>query len=251
MSTTETKPTILFVPGAWHSPEGFNVVRSQLKTLGYPTDAVTHASIGEEPPVKSLADDAAILRAAIQKLADEGKQIVVVVHSYGGVVGSCAVEGLGWSQRKSVGKTGGIIQYVKFHLKGMHLDSTDLCPYDSTVFILFVLLNLRQNPIIHKADTLLIFNINLMLQTAPDIRQNTQKRRGCSGEINSQYKFSKWNQVFEIPDNSLPYVLTCQPKTSIFECLRSPKRRLSAGCAARPIFAMDEGYCMSLFRHSI
>lgn len=111
--TSSAKPTILFVPGAWHLPVGFDVVRGQLQAIGYPTEAVAHPSVGEEPPKSNLLDDSANLRAAIEKLANEGKQVVVITHSYGGVVGSCAVENLGFSQRKAAGKKGGVIQYVK------------------------------------------------------------------------------------------------------------------------------------------
>lgn len=109
---TSEKPTILFVPGAWHFPAGFDVVREQLKDLSYPTEAVAHPSIGGEPPNKDLSDDTLNLRSAIEKLADEGKKVVIVTHSYGGVVGSCAVKDFGFAQRKSIGKTGGVIQLV-------------------------------------------------------------------------------------------------------------------------------------------
>lgn len=110
MSTEQ--PTVFFVPGAWHFPAGFDAVRELLKPLGYPTEAVALPSIGAEPPTKTLADDTAHTRAAIEKLADAGKQVVVVTHSYGGVVGSCAVEDLGFASRKAAGKQGGVINFV-------------------------------------------------------------------------------------------------------------------------------------------
>ncbi|KAH9204328.1 Alpha/beta hydrolase fold-1 [Leptodontidium sp. 2 PMI_412] len=110
MSTEQ--PTILFVPGAWHFPAGFDGVRELLKPLGYATEAVTLPSIGAEPPTKTLADDSAHTRATIEKLVDAGKKVVVVTHSYGGVVGSCAVEDLGFAQRKAASKEGGVINFV-------------------------------------------------------------------------------------------------------------------------------------------
>ncbi|KAL2059928.1 hypothetical protein VTL71DRAFT_10083 [Oculimacula yallundae] len=110
MSTEQ--PTVFFVPGAWHGPEGFDAVRDLLKPLGYPTEAIAHPSIGAEPPNKTLADDTASTRTAIEKLVDAGKKVVVVAHSYGGVVGSCAVEDLGFAERKAAGKVGGVINFV-------------------------------------------------------------------------------------------------------------------------------------------
>ncbi|TGO07296.1 hypothetical protein BTUL_0295g00060 [Botrytis tulipae] len=106
------KPTILFVPGAWHFPASFDAVRESLKPLSYPTEAVALPSIGAEPPNKDLSDDAAHTRAAIEKLVKAGKKVVLVTHSYGGVVGSCAVKDLGFAQRKSDGKEGGVINFV-------------------------------------------------------------------------------------------------------------------------------------------
>jgi pimeloyl-ACP methyl ester carboxylesterase len=46
------------------------------------------------------------------KLADEGRDLVVVGHSYGGVVTSCAVEGLSKDARSKEGKTGGVIKVI-------------------------------------------------------------------------------------------------------------------------------------------
>lgn len=116
MSSAESEnPTILFVPGAWHLPESFDAVRSLLRERGYPSIAAGLPSIGAEPPTKTLADDAALVRAEIKRLADAGKQVVVVTHSYGGLVGQNAVEDvrdLGYAQRKEAGKKGGVIMFV-------------------------------------------------------------------------------------------------------------------------------------------
>ena len=58
-----------------------------------------------------MLDDANIVRSEIVKLVeDEGKEVVVVMHSYGGVVGSQACEGLGRVQRQQKGLAGGVIR---------------------------------------------------------------------------------------------------------------------------------------------
>ncbi|KAF7902199.1 uncharacterized protein EAF01_007497 [Botrytis porri] len=62
----------------------FDAVRELLKPLSYPTEAVALPSIGAEPPNKDLSDDAAHTRAAIEKLVEAGKKVVLVTHSYGG-----------------------------------------------------------------------------------------------------------------------------------------------------------------------
>ncbi|TDZ71783.1 hypothetical protein CTRI78_v001767 [Colletotrichum trifolii] len=105
-------PTIVFTPGAWHGPQSFDLVRAGLTLKGYASEAVTLPSVGADPAIVGLEEDAAALRSTLTTLADEGKQIVLVVHSYGGMVGSNAVSGLGWQQRAANNKAGGVIMMV-------------------------------------------------------------------------------------------------------------------------------------------
>lgn len=105
-------PTFVFSLGAWVIPATFDATRSHLDVLGFPSVCPAHPSIGAEPPTKTLSDDVASLREVLVKLADEGQELVVVGHSYGGVVTSCAVEGLSREARAKEGKTGGVIKVV-------------------------------------------------------------------------------------------------------------------------------------------
>ncbi|KAF2845689.1 alpha/beta-hydrolase [Plenodomus tracheiphilus IPT5] len=107
-----SKPIIVFAPGAWHTPDCFDIAREQLHQRGWETETVAYPSVGAEPPNKGLADDAAALRSTLERLSDDGKEIVLVVHSYGGLVGQNALEGLGYKQRQAVGKKGGVIIFV-------------------------------------------------------------------------------------------------------------------------------------------
>lgn len=60
---------------------------------------------------KSLKDDADVVEAAIRKLVDEGRTVIVVMHSYGGLVGGEAVsEELTLKSRQTRGLTGGVAQ---------------------------------------------------------------------------------------------------------------------------------------------
>jgi len=107
-----SKPTIIFATGAWHTPDCYDSTRAQLHQRGWETEAVTYPSVGAEPPTKGLADDVAALRSCLERVADAGKDIVLVVHSYGGLVGQNAVEGLGAAQRAKAGKKGGVLIFV-------------------------------------------------------------------------------------------------------------------------------------------
>lgn len=112
INMSSPNPTIVFAPGAWHTAGCFDVVRESLRSRGWSTEAVNNPSVGAEPPTKGLADDAERLRETLHRIAEEGKEIVLVVHSYGGLVGANAVEGLGYKQRQQQGKVGGVVMFV-------------------------------------------------------------------------------------------------------------------------------------------
>ncbi|ORY72150.1 uncharacterized protein BCR38DRAFT_331480 [Pseudomassariella vexata] len=105
-------PTIVFTPGAWHETWAFDMVRGNLSVLGFPTEAVALPSVGSTNASVGLAEDTAALRAELTTLADAGKDIVMVVHSYGGLVGSNAVEGLDYATRAAAGESGGVIMLI-------------------------------------------------------------------------------------------------------------------------------------------
>lgn len=109
---TQTKPTIVFVPGAWHGPQVFDPVANILQSQGYKTVAVSLPSVGASPPVNDFQPDVAAIRDAIQSSVNEGSEVVVFAHSYGGVPSSEAIKGLTKSDLQSQGKPGGVIHYV-------------------------------------------------------------------------------------------------------------------------------------------
>lgn len=79
--------------GAWHSGAGFKSLQDQLSLLGHPSSVVELTSTGSVDAGVALGDlygDAALVRRAIE--AVEG-DVVVLGHSYGGVVISQAASG--------------------------------------------------------------------------------------------------------------------------------------------------------------
>ncbi|KAI3331190.1 hypothetical protein F4824DRAFT_491650 [Ustulina deusta] len=109
ISETEPSPTIFFTPGAWHSPWVFDDVRSILSARGFGTEASSLATVESADSSVGTVSDAAKVRSALTKLINEGKEVVIVAHSYGGAVASNAVEGLGIEHRTSNGLKGGVI----------------------------------------------------------------------------------------------------------------------------------------------
>ncbi|KAI0870052.1 Alpha/beta hydrolase fold-1 [Hypoxylon argillaceum] len=106
---TSSKPTVFFSPGAFHTPWVFDNVRSILSSRGFETGAAALLTAGTTDRNIGIYDDAANLHSKLAALVDEGKEVVLVGHSFGGLVISNAVEGLSLKQRASEGKPGGIL----------------------------------------------------------------------------------------------------------------------------------------------
>lgn len=111
MLSLET-PIFVFLPGAWHTADVFDGLRSIMAERGMESEAIDIPSIGASPPDKGLHADIKFTRSALKDLIDAGRQIILVQHSYGGVVGASAMEGLGYAQRHEDGLRGGVIMAV-------------------------------------------------------------------------------------------------------------------------------------------
>ncbi|KUL84131.1 hypothetical protein ZTR_07198 [Talaromyces verruculosus] len=102
-------PTIVLIPGAWHTPEYYGQVIAILQAQGYPTTTVSLPSVGG---LSTMLDDAAAIQDRVSRLADEGKKIILVMHSYGGMPGTESAKGLAWRTRQAEGRSGGIVHLV-------------------------------------------------------------------------------------------------------------------------------------------
>ncbi|KAH7369821.1 prolyl aminopeptidase-like protein [Rhexocercosporidium sp. MPI-PUGE-AT-0058] len=87
-----TKPEFIIVPGAWHPPSSFDPTTSLLRNAGFTTHGITLPSYGASPPLKSFDPDVLAIRHVLEKLLSSGKDVVMIFHSYGGVVGCEALK---------------------------------------------------------------------------------------------------------------------------------------------------------------
>ena len=86
MSTLQ--PVTVFVRGSWHLPKHFEPIRELFGENGYETECPLLPSCGDLTLSEPLQDDAEAAYNAVAKLVvDQGKDVVVVMHSYGDVVG--------------------------------------------------------------------------------------------------------------------------------------------------------------------
>jgi pimeloyl-ACP methyl ester carboxylesterase len=62
----------------------FNALRHLLTQEGFESVTVDHPSVGSEPADQTLDDDVANLRNTLDRLIEqEGKYVLVLLHSYG------------------------------------------------------------------------------------------------------------------------------------------------------------------------
>lgn len=107
-------PTIVIIPGSFSPAYFYTKIVDQLRENGFEAAAYDLPTASRTPPqpAATLADDAAFFHDIAQKIADQGKDVVFVTHSYGGVVGTEASKGLTKAERKAVGKEGGLVRLV-------------------------------------------------------------------------------------------------------------------------------------------
>lgn len=110
------KTAILIVPGAWHPATSFAPTTAILEAAGYvcvpialPTISTTqHASF----PSSDFSPDVSEIASQITKYSDDGYDVAIVMHSYGGNPGSEACKGLTKSDRQAAGKQGGVSHLI-------------------------------------------------------------------------------------------------------------------------------------------
>jgi pimeloyl-ACP methyl ester carboxylesterase len=107
-----TKPTIVFVPGAWHKSGCYDPVIQKLNTQGYETATAELASVGPIPGLQTWADDIASIQKVVASLVDVGKRIVIVAHSYGSLPAGEAIKSFLYHEREAEGRQGGVVHFV-------------------------------------------------------------------------------------------------------------------------------------------
>jgi hypothetical protein len=113
MSSPPNKPTIAIIAGAWQSLEYYVPLQDAFAKLGY-------KSVCQAPPSTSLphgdtdleADIAFVRGAVLLPWVDSGKDVIVVLHSFAGVYGGGALEGLSKTEYTQKGKKGGVVAVV-------------------------------------------------------------------------------------------------------------------------------------------
>jgi hypothetical protein len=107
--------TIVLCSGAWPLTKFFDGLVAAFEAKQQPVICRIPESYpaydSDEPP--KVNPDSAYLRTKIlEPLLDEGKDIVLFMHSYGGVYGPASIEGISKKEREAKGLKGGVIALV-------------------------------------------------------------------------------------------------------------------------------------------
>ncbi|KAG6368753.1 hypothetical protein INS49_002967 [Diaporthe citri] len=96
MTAKPPKPAILLVQGSFQLPEAYGKLASALRSRGFLVVQPRLPSLTDHDSPdfakQDLSDDSRAIEAEAKRLVvDEGENVMVVMHSYGGLAGSDAI----------------------------------------------------------------------------------------------------------------------------------------------------------------
>ncbi|KAI0020474.1 alpha/beta-hydrolase [Xylariomycetidae sp. FL0641] len=111
-----SKPVFVLLHGAWHSPRCWDglIKCLCLSDAGYSAIAPALPSTCSSPPAPDWEGDIAIIRETISGLVRE-HDVVVVPHSFSGMIAGTSLEGLDKEACKAKGMKGGVIRLIYIH----------------------------------------------------------------------------------------------------------------------------------------
>ncbi|KAJ5712462.1 hypothetical protein N7493_008930 [Penicillium malachiteum] len=117
------KPDILIVCGAWHVPANYDKLRGLLESQGLTVHVPHLPTVNcSRPPTVDMYTDSDLIAKNVTDIADAGRSIVVLMHSYGGMVGTNGLSELGFETRQQQGLPGGVTRLIYMtasaHLEG-------------------------------------------------------------------------------------------------------------------------------------
>lgn len=105
-------PTFVLVPGAFHLRSAMDILALQLKNKGYNSQSFGLPTVNH--PKFTVTNDAVNLEVEVlyPLIEQQGKDVVLYLHSYAGFPGSAAIKGYSKAERLATGKRGGIIGLI-------------------------------------------------------------------------------------------------------------------------------------------
>lgn len=107
------KPAIVLVHGAWHVPEHYSDFIQQLQQAGFEVVCPRLPTCDETKRLTAdLFSDARVVRSHVNSLIDKSREVIMLLHSYGGAVGTEVVKGLSMRERAMKELHGGVIHLI-------------------------------------------------------------------------------------------------------------------------------------------
>lgn len=109
----DSKPTVVIIGGAFHTPASYSRLTSALRASGFEVHVPRLPTCNEaRPPNADFTDDTKSIRSYVESLVFAERTVVTIGHSYGGQVMSNALYGLGLEARSSQGLKGGVSNLI-------------------------------------------------------------------------------------------------------------------------------------------
>ncbi|EUC35680.1 hypothetical protein COCCADRAFT_24366 [Bipolaris zeicola 26-R-13] len=111
-----SRPTVVLIPGSFCSANAYDPIVTPLRSKGYDIQVLEppcypagyeRKSDGAPP---NMYADARYIKEHVEKLVDEGKEVVFVAHSYGGIPATESLKGITKKEREQQGKLGGVVR---------------------------------------------------------------------------------------------------------------------------------------------
>ncbi|KIW02508.1 hypothetical protein, variant [Verruconis gallopava] len=110
-----SKPAIVLSPGSFSKVSLYAHFVYQLHQAGYDRiEVVRLPSLGKRDPLPAatMEDDANEIRKVIEQVSNDGFDVLLMAHSYGGIPATESVKGVTKKERAAQGKPGGVVRIL-------------------------------------------------------------------------------------------------------------------------------------------
>lgn len=110
----QTLPTLVLVPGAFGTPSGYSKLLPYFEQAGLATIPGPYPSCDPVDPASATAskDIESLRQNVLIPLIEKGQDVVILAHSYGGVVAGGAAKSLDKQTRESQGHAAGVVGLI-------------------------------------------------------------------------------------------------------------------------------------------
>ncbi|KAK4075237.1 hypothetical protein Purlil1_12711 [Purpureocillium lilacinum] len=106
-------PVVLLVPGAWTVPKAYHKLVSALEAKSFNVQVLALPTNNDQRPTNATCDaDMQAVRKAVQPLVDSGREVIMLMHSYGGIPGTSGIRNFTRKDRQAMDQPGGVVGLI-------------------------------------------------------------------------------------------------------------------------------------------